>query len=97
MDAITYDSDKYGKVTGNFVRNNRFSTVNGYKQVLNRSCDETIFKNSVSFLDNIEIINASSVSERLAILQVFEKHGIKKLPDGRKVRDIVLVQGRKVN
>jgi len=97
MDSITYDGDKYGKVTGNFVRNNRFSTINGYKQVVYRSCDETIFKNSVSFLDNIDVINTKSASERMAILQVFRQHKITKLPDGRKVRDIILIQGRKVN
>lgn len=95
MDSITYEGDKFGRVTGNTVRNNREYSVNGYKDMLRKSCDETIFKNSVSLLDNIDVINVGSSSSKQELIQVFKKHNIKKLPDGRKIEDVILVSGRR--
>jgi len=95
MDSITYEGDKYGRVTGNTVRNNRKYSVLGYKQMLNRSSDETIFKNSVSLLENIDVINVGSSSSKQELIQVFKKHNIKKLPDGRRIEDVILVSGRR--
>jgi hypothetical protein len=43
----------------------------------------------VTLLDNIEFIVAGSDNERREIIQSFTRRGIKKLPDGRKVEDIV--------
>ena len=50
---------------------------------------EAPFKYSVTLLDNIEFIVARSDNERREIIQSFTRRGIKKLPDGRKVEDIV--------
>lgn len=96
LDAITYDSDKYGKVTGNTVKQNRYSTISTYKNIANRyRSDETIFKNNVTLLDNIDFINVYSRENKNKLLDVFKSHGIKKLPDGRKVEDVILVMGEK--
>jgi len=90
MDAITYDGDKFGRVTGNTVRNNRLSKIDDWKSIAKRrGSDETIFKNNVTLLDNIDMIVTSSESERRAVIQAFKKHGISKLPDGRPVSSIV--------
>jgi len=91
MDSITYDHDKYGRCTGDEVRLNRKSFIKDWKRILSRNTsDETIFKYTVTLLDNIECIVASSASERRAVIQAFKKHGITKLPDGRRIENIVL-------
>lgn len=96
LDAITYDADKYGRVTGSTVRNNRYSNLNMYRNIarLYRS-DETIFKNTVTLLDNIEHINVYGRANKQKLVDVFHKHGIKKLPDGRRIEDVILVMGKK--
>ncbi|MFQ5486136.1 MAG: hypothetical protein ACE5DO_12500, partial [Desulfobacterales bacterium] len=96
LDAITYDGDKFGKVTGNTVRNNRYHNTNMYKTIARSGrSDETIFKNTVTLLDNIERINVNGRSNKDKLLAVFHKHGIKKLPDGRRIEDVILVMGKK--
>ncbi len=90
MDSITYDHDKYGRCTGDEVRLNRKSFIKDWKRILTRNTsDETIFKYTVTLLDNIECIVASSASERRAVIQTFKKHGLTKLPDGRQIENIV--------
>ena len=90
MDAITYDSDKYGRVTGNHVRQHRKVGFSEYKSIANRkSSDETIFKNEVTLLDNLQYVTVSSETAKKKVLNVFKKHGVTRLPDGRQVKDIV--------
>jgi len=96
LDAITYDTDKYGRVTGDTVRNNRHSDIGSYKTIAGRyRNDETIFKNNVTLLDNIDRINVYSRDDKTRLLDVFQKHGIQKLPDGRPIKDVILVMGKK--
>lgn len=96
LDAITYDGDKYGRVTGSTVRNNRYSNLNMYRNIARQyRSDETIFKNTVTLLDNIEHINVYGRVNKQKLVNVFYEHGIKKLPDGRKIEDVILVMGKK--
>ena len=81
--------DKYGRVTGNTVRENRFSKIAEWKVVAKQKNNETIFKNNVTLLDNIDMIVAASESEREMVIQAFKKYGITKLPDGRSITSIV--------
>jgi len=46
----------------------------------------------VTLLDNIEVIVVNNAAERKKVLDSFGKYGIDTLPDGRKVRDIVLAR-----
>ncbi len=90
MDAITYEGDNYGKVTGNHVRNNRRINISEYKTIANwKSSDETIFKNEVTLLDNLQYVTVNSETEKRKVISVFRKHGVTKLPDGRQVKNIV--------
>ena len=92
MDAITYTGDKYGRVTGDTVRKNRRSDIADWKQLAShKGSDETIFKHSVTLLDNIEVVAAKSSAQRTQVIEAFKKHGITRLPDGRKIEDIVVV------
>lgn len=92
MDAISYGHDSYGKVTDDYVTSNRGSDPATWKSFSRSSSNETIFKYSITLLDNVEAVVVSSESERTTVLGVFAKHGISNLPDGRKVEDIVLVR-----
>ena len=91
MDAISYDHDAYGKVIGGYVEEHRQSTVSAWKNICSRSGNETIFKNSVTLLDNIDVIVVKNTQRKQALLEVFRKHGISTLPDGRTVEQIIVV------
>lgn len=91
MDAITYDCDKFGRVTDDHVPRYRRSNLSEFKQVASKGrADETIFKNQVTLLDNIDLVAVSSDAEQKRVLDVFRKHGINLLPDGRRVEDVVV-------
>ncbi len=90
MDAITYDSDKFGRCTDDKVRKFRKSFIKDWKGIADhRSSNETIFKYTVTLLDNLENIVTHNSRERQAIIQAFKKRGISKLADGRRIEDIV--------
>jgi hypothetical protein len=91
MDAISYDHDAFGKVIGGYVEEHRHSTVDAWKKIYTRSGNETIFKNSVTLLDNIDVIVVNGSQRKQALLDVFRKHGITKLPDGRAVEQVIIV------
>lgn len=88
-DAVTYTSDLYGE-TGNSSA--RKSDVATYKRIARAgSSDETIFKNGLFLLDELDTIKASNMSQRKSILDVFKKHGVTHLTDGRKIEDVVVL------
>ena len=90
MDAITYEGDKYGRVTGNHVRQHRKVNISDYKTIASRkSSDETILKNEVTLLDNLQVVTVGSETAKRKVLKVFRKHGVSRLPDGRLIKDIV--------
>ncbi|MCL5105431.1 MAG: minor capsid protein, partial [Armatimonadetes bacterium] len=92
MDAISYNHDAFGKVTEDYVPTHRGSDPKTWKSHARNTSNETILKHSVMLLDNLEAIVVGSESERNRVLAVFKKHGISKLPDGRKVEEMVLVR-----
>ena len=47
---------------------------------------------AIPLLDNIDVIVVGSEREKQRLLEVFRNRKIMKLPDGRKVEDIVLVR-----
>ncbi len=93
QDAISYNHDAFGKVQDDYVSSHLGSTPAEWKQYARNSSNETIFKHSITLLDNIEVIVVGSERERSRLLEVFQKHQVSKLPDGRKVEDIILVKG----
>lgn len=92
QDAISYNHDAFGKVRDDYVSSHRGSTPAQWKQYARSGGNETIFKHSITLLDNIELIVVGSERERLRLLEVFRKRQVAELPDGRKVEDIVLVR-----
>ncbi len=75
-----------------YVPSHRGSTPAEWKQFARRDGNETIFKHSIMLLDNIELIVVHTDEQRRRLLEVFRKRQVLKLPDGRKVEDIVLVR-----
>ena len=93
MDAISYDHDAYGRTTDDYVASRRGSTPEDWKSFARQSGNETILKNSVMLLDDIELIVTGSDAERKRTLSSFHKRGIRRLPDGREVEKVVVVRG----
>lgn len=89
MDAISYDHDAYGKVVDDYVTKKRNVSISDWVNCSKKSGNETIFKYSVTLLDNIDFIVAGSANERNQIVSSFTKRGITHLPDGRKIGDVV--------
>jgi SPP1 gp7 family putative phage head morphogenesis protein len=92
MDAVSYDHDAYGRVRDGYVSKRRGSTFAEWREFSKRRGNETILKHSVTLLDNIDVVVVADEAERKKVLDSFGKHGIEKLPDGRRVRDIVLAR-----
>lgn len=94
-DAYAFSGDRYGDVrpAGESSRSDpqkaRGRTLADFKRFAKNSGNETIFKNGLSLLDDIEVIRTSSAKERAEVLAVFAAHKIDTLPDGRKITDIV--------
>lgn len=87
-DAITYRRDNYGKISQIGTRE---SKKEDYLKIMERGeTDETLLKNGLSFIDEIDTIRVRSEDEKKEVLQIFKKAGLKTLPDGRKIEDIVL-------
>jgi len=77
-------------LTGNHVRQYRRTSIQDFKQIeARRSSDETIFRNKVTLQVNIQIVSERNETERKRVLDVFRKHGVTRLPDGRRMQDIV--------
>ncbi|MDD4931641.1 MAG: phage minor head protein [Candidatus Colwellbacteria bacterium] len=89
LDSISYDSDNYGRVTGNHVADNRISGVKGWIRASAGGSNETIFKNSLSIFDRLKYIVCNSDQERKQVIDMFKKHGYNTFPDGRALIDVI--------
>lgn len=52
-----------------------------------------MIKYEVNLLDHVDMIRLADEVKRKQVLAVFKKHGITKLPDGRKMEDVVKTAG----
>jgi hypothetical protein len=91
-DAISYNSDHYGKVVGNFVRENRISDLETLKKMPHYCGNETIIKGAVPLLENMDSIVVGDAGRKAKVIALFKKHGITTLPDGRRIEDVVFAR-----
>lgn len=91
MDAVSYDSDYYGSMD---KLDRRETTIAGFKENARGGSNETIFKNGLSILDDLETVVVSSEDARAKVLDVFAKHKILTLPDGRSIHDLVKTEAQ---
>lgn len=86
LDAISYNTDHFGRIK---LINTRNVTPAEYKQISTIGNNETILKNGLMLLEELEAVATSNAAERAKVLAVFKKHGVTKLPDGRTVEQLV--------
>lgn len=91
LDAISYHGDEFGRTTGDFVQQNRLSTVSEFKAAARNSGNETILKDGMSLFDNLDRIVVAR-DERQKVIDVFKRHGYATLPDGRRIEDIIVIE-----
>tara|TARA_Y100000588_G_C13791672_1_gene726924 strand:- start:169 stop:702 length:534 start_codon:yes stop_codon:yes gene_type:complete len=96
MDAISYNSDMYGDVGGsagqNVVRNNRAKGVTDWKKFSGSGGNETIFKNGLSLIEEVERVVAGSEIARDRIIAAYRAAGIDQFPDGRSLEEVIVSQ-----
>jgi hypothetical protein len=89
MDAITYYADEFGKVSEGNVPKKRLTGVQGVRQAAKKKDNETIFKQSLNILEEIDRVVVADSRRRELTIEAFRKHGISQLPDGRPIEQIV--------
>jgi SPP1 gp7 family putative phage head morphogenesis protein len=89
LDAITYSGDEFGDVTSGYERKRLGQDVTSLKSASRGSSNETIFKNGLSFYDDLDRIVLANAKEKNAALAWFASNGVAQWPDGRKVEDVI--------
>ena len=92
LDAISYNSDMFGRVTGNTVIANRKSGIAEWRASAGAHSNETIFKNGLSIFDDLQHIMVKP-EQLQPVLKLFQKHGYNAWPDGRALTDVVKAIG----
>lgn len=90
MDAISYNGDMFGRVTGDTVANNRITDIEGWRKAAGRSSNETIFKDSMSIFDDLQAIIVGNQAEKNEVIAAIRKHKMDRWPDGRPLEQVVL-------
>lgn len=94
LDAISYDTDKYGRTTGDTVRKYKRAGADALRKLADVGNNETIFKHGLSLFDGLKHINVGSAQEAESLLQIFAKHGWRDIwIDGRRINEIVHLNG----
>jgi len=92
MDAISYHEDSYGETRADFVTTNRHETVKKWEKIADAvDTDETIFKKSLSIVDDVDIIKATTATEKNRIIKAYKDAGHAVLPDGRAIEEVVKI------
>ena len=88
LDAISYNTDYYGRTTGAHVTAERGVSIKDFIKYSRSSNNETIFKNSLSIFEDVDRIVAGSKRDEL--IQIFKDAGYKKWPDGRALEEVIV-------
>lgn len=95
MDAISYDSDKFGRTTGTTVDDYRQGqTVQSLRSMANSSGNETIFKGGLSLFDDVDRIVLASAQEVSDAIKWMQSKGYKRWPDGRDLSDVIITKAK---
>lgn len=93
MDAITYAGDQYGETTRSTISKKRLCGIEGWKRAAQHTwSNETIFKDSVSLVEDLDLVVTANQAFRKKILDEFKKAGITHMFDGRRVEDVVVAK-----
>lgn len=90
MDAITYDSDQFGRTTAGHVEANRQGqTIEDFRVAARSSGNETIFKGGLSIFDDLDRIVLASEAEVKDAIAWMKSRGYSTWPDGRKLEEVI--------
>lgn len=95
MDAITYDSDRFGRTTGRTVDDYRLGQdVQSLRSAAQSNGNETIFKGGLSIFDDLDRIVLSSESEVAEAIAWMKKNGYSRWPDGRDLEQVIITKAK---
>lgn len=86
-DTISYPEDHYGKLT---KLKERVSTIEDYNRFSGKGSNETLFKNGLDLMTDLDKIVAESGAQRDRLIKIFHEAGVTELRDGRKVEEVVI-------
>jgi hypothetical protein len=90
MDAITFESDQFGRTTPGHLEKNRYGqSVADFARVSSSSGNETNFK-GMSIFDQVDRVVLTSESEVKSAVAWMRSKGYKTWPDGRPLEDVIL-------
>lgn len=93
MDAITYNSDQFGRTTAGHVEKNRQGqTVDSFRSAASSSGNETIFKGGLSVFDDLDRIVLSSQAEVNDAVAWLKTRGYQAWPDGRALTEVIITK-----
>jgi hypothetical protein len=91
MDAVSYPGDKFGRTVGKHVEQYRKVNPTEWKAASRNIRNETVFKDGLHLLHDVEVIYSIDKDHRTRIVSAFKAAGYSVFPDGRKVEDVVKV------
>lgn len=95
MDAITYDSDQFGRTTPEHMQGSRRGqTIADLKSAATGSSNETIFKAGLSIFDDLDRIVLSSQAEVNAAVKWMRSKGYSSWPDGRPLDEVIVTKDK---
>ncbi len=95
MDAVTYQTDQFGRTTDGHMEQHRLGQdVESLKNAARGGRNETNFKNGLSFFDDMENIVLSSKAEVSAAVAWMKERGYKTWPDGRKLDEVIITKAQ---
>lgn len=95
MDAITYESDLFGRTTGTTVDDSRHGqTVDSLKAASRGISNETIFKGGLSVFDDVDRIVLATESEVADAISWMQGRGYKTWPDGRQLSEVIMSKAK---
>ena len=95
LDAITYDSDQFGRTTGDHIdRNRKGQNVASLREAAQSSGNETIFKGGLSLFDDVDRIVLSTAAEVKAAIEWMRSRGYSTWPDGRKLEEVIMTKAQ---
>lgn len=81
-----------GTQAADYVRRNRGKTIADFVEYATNTDNETCFKHGLSLIDDIDFIVARDSLERDELISIFKRHGYLRLPDRRRIEDIIFLK-----
>lgn len=96
MDAITYNSDQFGKTHSDHLEQNRQGqSVESLRSMASFGSNETIFKGGLSIFDDLDTIVLANDAEVRDAIAWMQAKGYRTWPDGRALDEVIVAKNAK--